>query len=77
MAGGEKYHFTIALWHVHPFAEYEDVLGDPPAFRVYLPPLHTFPSNVGTGGEQVVKPGDGKRLKRGVKKVYTLSFLIE
>ena len=29
------------------------------------------------GGEQVVKPGDGKRLKRGVKKVYTLSFLIE
>ena len=61
VAGGEKYHFTIALWHVHPFAEYEDVLGDPPAFRVYLPPppLHTFPSNVGNGGEQVVKPGHG------------------
>ena len=37
---------------------------DPPAFRVYLnPPLHTFPSNVGTGG---VNPGHGKRCQEGL-----------
>ena len=50
---------------------------DPPAFRVYLPPLHTFPSNVGTGGGAGGQTRPRNATERGVKKVYTLLFLIE